>query len=62
MAKQLKITQIRSAIKRQQDQWLTLRALGIRKMNQTVIRPDNPSVRGMIQKIRHLLDVEEISG
>jgi ribosomal protein L30/L7E len=31
-------------------------------MNQTVIRPDNPSVRGMIQKIRHLLDVEEISG
>jgi large subunit ribosomal protein L30 len=62
MAKQLKITQIRSAIKRQQDQWLTLRALGIKKINHAVIRPDNPSVRGMVQKIRHLLEVEEIAG
>jgi large subunit ribosomal protein L30 len=57
--KQLKITQIKSGIgyaRRTKD---TLRALGIRRMHQTVVKPDNPAVRGMIVRVRHLVKVEE---
>ncbi len=56
---QLKITQIKSGIgyaRRTKD---TLRALGIRRMHQTVVKPDNPAVRGMIVRVRHLVKVEE---
>lgn len=60
MAKRLRITQVGSAIGRDFDQKGTLKALGIRKVNQTVIRDDTPQIRGMIRKIRHLLVVEEI--
>ncbi|OQX56357.1 MAG: 50S ribosomal protein L30 [Candidatus Cloacimonas sp. 4484_209] len=60
MAKKLRITQIRSAIGRKFDQKATLKALGIRKVNDTVIKNDTPQIRGMIRKIRHLLLVEEI--
>ncbi len=49
-----------SAIGRNFDQKGTLKALGIRKVNQTVIKDDTPQIRGMIRKIRHLLVVEEI--
>lgn len=56
----LKITQIRSTIKRQEKQKRTMRALGIRKMNQTVVQPDNPQIRGMVFKVKHLVRVEEI--
>lgn len=58
-AKKLKITQIKSGIgyaRRTKD---TLRALGIRRMHQTVVKPDNPAVRGMIVRVRHLVKVEE---
>lgn len=57
--KKLKITQIKSGIgyaRRTKD---TLRALGIRRMHQTVVKPDNPAVRGMIVRVRHLVKVEE---
>lgn len=57
--KNLKITQIKSGIgyaRRTKD---TLRALGIRRMHQTVVKPDNPAIRGMIMRVRHLVDVEE---
>jgi large subunit ribosomal protein L30 len=37
----------------------TLAALGLRRMNQTVVHPDEPAVRGMIARVRHLVDVEE---
>ena len=57
----LKITQTRSSIGRRWDQGATLRALGIRKMHQTVIHNDTPQIRGMVKKIQHLLEVEEIS-
>jgi large subunit ribosomal protein L30 len=57
----LKITQIRSSIGRRWDQGATLRALGIRKMSQTVVHNDTPQIRGMVKKIQHLLKVEEIS-
>lgn len=60
MAKKLRITQIGSAIGRQFDQKGTLKALGIRKLNSTVVKDDTPQIRGMIRKIRHLLVVEEI--
>lgn len=60
MAGQLKITWKRSAIGRQQDQKDTIRALGLRRLNQTVVHQDNPSIRGMVYKVRHLVEVEEV--
>ena len=60
MPKKLRITQVRSAIGREFDQKGTLKALGIRKLNNTVIKDDTPQIRGMIRKISHLLVVKEI--
>jgi len=60
MAKKLKIQQVRSAIGRQQRQGLTLRALGIRRMRGTVVHDDTPQIRGMIRRVSHLVQVEEI--
>jgi large subunit ribosomal protein L30 len=60
MAIKLKITQKRSAIGRQKRQKLTIRALGIRKMHQSVIHDDTPQIRGMIAKVSHLVKVEEV--
>jgi len=59
--KTLKVTLVKSPIgytKRQKD---TVRALGLRKLGQTVERADTPVIRGMIQRVSHLLRVEEIS-
>ena len=58
--KTLRVTQVRSSISCPADQGRTLRAMGIRKMNQTVELVDNPAVRGMIFKVKHLVKVEEI--
>lgn len=60
-SKKLKVTQIRSRIKYEKSQKATLDALGLHKMNQTVIKEDCPQIRGMIFKIKHLLNVEEIN-
>ncbi len=60
MSQKLKITQVRSAIGRHVSQKKTVRALGIRKMHQTVVHDDTPQIRGMITKVRHLLEVEEV--
>ena len=60
MSKKLKITQIHSTIKRKEDQKRTMRALGLRRLNQTVVRPDDPQIRGMVHKLKHLLKVEEV--
>ena len=58
--KTLKITLVRSACTNtKKDQTRTARALGLRKIGQTVEQPDNPSIRGMIFKIKHLVAVEE---
>lgn len=59
MAKTLKLTYYRSAIGRSKDQKETVRSLGFRRLNQTVEKPDNPSVRGMVYKVRHLVRVED---
>lgn len=58
----LRITYRKSIIGYSRDQRGTLYALGLRKLNQSVIKPDNPSVRGMVFKIRHLVHVEEVNG
>ena len=60
--KQLRITQVRSGAGRVARHRATLRALGLRRHQQTVIQPDNPAIRGMIFKIQHLLNVEELPG
>lgn len=60
MAGQLRITWKKSAIGRQQDQKDTIRALGLRRLNQTVVHQDNPTIRGMVYKVRHLVEVEEV--
>ncbi|MFQ6092129.1 MAG: 50S ribosomal protein L30 [bacterium] len=60
MAVRLKITQKRSAIGRQKRQKLTLKALGIRRMNRSVVHNDTPQIRGMIAKVSHLVEVEEV--
>ena len=57
--KTVKVTQIRSAIRRPDDQMATLRGLGLNKMRRTRELEDTPSVRGMIRKVHHLVRVEE---
>lgn len=56
----LRITYTKSMIGYRRSQKETMRALGLRKLHQSVIRPDNPAVRGMIFKVQHLVEVEEI--
>jgi len=60
MSKRLKVTQVRSAISREQNQRETLRSLGIRRLNRPVTVQDTPAMRGMIASVRHLLHVEEV--
>ena len=55
----LKVTQKRSAIGRPPAQRKTLRALGLRRIGQSVVRPDNADVRGMIFTVQHLVEVED---
>ena len=59
MSKKLRIKQIRSVINTKENHKRTIRALGIRKMQQTVIQQDNPAIRGMVRMVRHLVEVEE---
>lgn len=60
MADTLKITQLRSTIGCKQNQRATLKSLGLRKIRQTVEKPDTPQIRGMILTVRHLVTVEEV--
>ena len=57
--KVLRVTLVRSPIGYTKDQRATARALGLRRLYQTVEHKDNPTLRGMIQKIIHLVQVEE---
>jgi large subunit ribosomal protein L30 len=59
MSPKLKITQVKSASGHPADQVATVRALGIRHMQQTVEQNDTPQIRGMLFKVRHLVKVEE---
>ncbi len=57
----LKVTQTRSAIGSKPKQRGTLRALGLGRIGKTNTLPDRPEIRGMIAKVPHLIDVEEVS-
>jgi large subunit ribosomal protein L30 len=57
----LKVTQRRSVIGRPKDQKDTIRRLGLHRIRDSVVKDDRPEVRGMIEKVRHLVDVEEVS-
>jgi len=56
----LEIKQIKSAIGYHTKTKKTLEALGIKKLNHIVIKNDSPSIRGMIDKVKHLIEIKEI--
>jgi large subunit ribosomal protein L30 len=58
-AKRLKVTLIRSTIGFNETQAKTVQGMGLRKIRHTVELPDTPATRGMIHKVRHLVDVTE---
>ena len=60
MAKQLKITQVRSATSRGAKQRGTIRALGLKRLGHTVVQNDRPEIRGMVRAVEHLIEVEEL--
>lgn len=60
MTKKLLITYQKSAIGKNEKQKATIKALGLRKLNQTVEQEDNAVIRGMVKKVRHLVSVEEV--
>ena len=57
---ELKITLIKSTIGAIPKHKKTIKALGLRKINSSVVQKDNPAIRGMIRQVPHLLKVEEI--
>ncbi|SDC51205.1 LSU ribosomal protein L30P [Pelagirhabdus alkalitolerans] len=60
MANQLEITLTRSVIGRTQTQKETVKALGLNKLNQSVVFDDTPAVRGIVNKVSHLVSVKEL--
>jgi large subunit ribosomal protein L30 len=61
MAK-LKVTQVRGVVGRQKRQKETIRALGLKRIRDAVVKEDRPEIRGMIAKVAHLVQVEEVEG
>jgi large subunit ribosomal protein L30 len=60
MATKLKITQTRSQIGQTEKHRGTLRALGLGKIGRSVEKPESPELAGMLRKVRHLVQVEEV--
>ena len=58
----LKITQLRGTAGTKQTQKDSLRTLGLKRRHQSVVRPDTPEVRGLINAVRHMVEVEEVAG
>jgi large subunit ribosomal protein L30 len=56
----LKVTQIRSVIGSKQNQRSTLRTLGLKRINDAVVKEDRPEIRGMIATVSHLVRIEEV--
>jgi large subunit ribosomal protein L30 len=56
----LKVTQVRSEIGAKRNQRETLRTLGLKRINDAVVREDRPEIRGMIFTVNHLVKVEEV--
>lgn len=59
MADQIKITLVKSYIGKPEDQKVTVKTLGLNKLNSSVVHQDTPQIRGMVRKVAHLLKVEE---
>lgn len=59
--KDIKITQVRSPVSRQADQGRTLKALGLRRIHDSVQHPAKPEILGMVNKVIHLVEVEEVT-
>ncbi len=57
----LRITWVKSSIGYSPSQKATIRALGLRRLGEVVEKPNNPSIRGMVEKVGHLVEVEEIA-
>ncbi|HET8854921.1 MAG TPA: 50S ribosomal protein L30 [Salinimicrobium sp.] len=55
----IKVTQVRSAIRRTQNQKRTMKALGLRKIGQVVEHENTPNIQGMVNKVKHLVSAEE---
>jgi len=60
--KRLKITLVKSYIGRPQKQRKVLRGMGLEKLNRSVLLNDTPEIRGMVNKVSHLVSVEELEG
>ena len=60
--KKLQITQVKSQIGSQQQHKRVLAGLGLGRIGRTVIRPDDPCIRGMVAKVVHLVAIEEVEG
>ena len=60
--KQLKITQTKSLIGHKSGHRRTMRALGLRRINHSVVHDDTPQIRGMIHQVQYMVSVEEIKG
>ena len=56
----LKVTQVKSGIGGKQNQRDTLRTLGLKRINDTVVKEDRPEIRGMVNTVTHLVSVEEV--
>ncbi|GAA2010710.1 50S ribosomal protein L30 [Brevibacterium samyangense] len=56
----LKITQVKSQIGGKQNQRETLRTLGLKRINDVVVKEDRPEIRGMVNTVRHLVTCEEV--
>ena len=62
MTKQLKITQVVSQLDCLEAQKRTIQALGLGRPNYSVVKKDTPQIRGMINRVKHLVRVEEVNG
>lgn len=58
----LKITQLKGTVGTKKNQRDSLRSLGLKRIGQEVVREDTPVVRGMINVVRHMVEVEEVAG
>ena len=60
--KLIRVTQVRSGVGRQEKHRRTLRALGLKRHQQSVVHEDTPAIQGMIAQVSYLLDVTEVEG
>ncbi len=61
MSVRLKVTQVRSVIGRPKPQRDTIRGLGLKRIHDVVVKEDRPEIRGMLNKVSHLVEVEEVT-